>query len=82
MIMGCLVELIFTAKVDDQAKQTKFYRRHRRLFGNSEVMLDDKTDGDRMRNRVYVVPGVEKTSKYIHEFLNRDDRLLSVKILS
>jgi len=80
--MGCLVELIFTAKVDDTGKRSKFYRRHRRLFGNSEIMLDDKTDGDRMRNRVYVVPGVEKTSKYIHEFLNTDDRLLSAKILS
>jgi len=80
--MGCLVEVIFTTKVDDAGKCTKFYRRHRRLFGNSAKMLDEKTDGDRIKHRLYVVPGVEKASKYIHENLDGDDRVLSVKILS
>ena len=80
--MGCLVEVIFASKVDDAGKCSKFYRRHRQLFGNAEKMLDEKTDGDRIRQRMYVVPGVEKTSKYIHEILEHDDRVLTAKIVS
>lgn len=80
--MGCLVEVIFSTKIDDEAKCKKFYRRHRCLFGNSDRMLEKKTDGDRIKHRLYVVPGVEKTSKYIHEILERDDNVITAKIIS
>jgi len=79
--MGCLIEIVFSKKSDD-ARMSKFYKRHRTLFAQSDLVSKDKTDGDRTRDRRYVLPGIEHASKYIHDTLRSDSRIVSVKIIS
>jgi len=80
--MGCLLEIIFTVRIDDDEKRRKFYKHHRHLFGNSQFVSNEKRECNRFCDRVYIVPGVEKASEYIHEKLEGDDRVLSAKIIS
>ena len=80
--MGCLLEIIFTVRIDDEEKRRKFYKHHRHLFGHCEFVSNEKRECDRICDRIYIVPGVEKASAYIHETLERDDRVLSARIIS